>query len=74
MPVSKVPISEVPLSARRGLRIKQAAEYLGTSPWWVEVQIRAKRIPAYKPNTNYYIIFREDLDAFIERVRQGEAQ
>lgn len=66
-------VEEVPLSARRGLRIKQAAEYLGTSPWWVEIAIREKRFPAYKPNTNYYIIFKEDLDAYIDRLREGGA-
>jgi excisionase family DNA binding protein len=69
MPVSQ----QVPLSDRRGLRIKEAAIYLGTSPWWVEIAIREKRIPAYKFKTNYYVLFREDLDAYIERVRANGA-
>src|SRR5438876_534886 len=56
-----MPVSEVPFSDRRGLRIKEAAIYLGTSPWWVEIAIREKRLPAYKFNTNYYVIFKDDL-------------
>ena len=61
------------LSERRGLRIKEAAAYLGVSPWWMEVAVREKRIPAYKPQTNYHLIFKDDLDIFIERVRSGGA-
>ena len=61
------------LPARRGLRIKDAAAYLGVSPWWMEVAIREKRIPAHKFHTNYFVIFKDDLDAFIDRLRQGGA-
>lgn len=68
-----MPSSEVPVSSRRGLRIKQAAEYLGTSPWWVEIAIREKRLPAYKFKTNYYVLFKDDLDAYIDRLRNGGA-
>lgn len=63
---------EVPFSDRRGLRIQEAARYLGTSPWWVEIAIREKRIPAYKFKTNYYVIFKDDLDEFVDRLRQGK--
>jgi len=66
-------LSEVPFSDRRGLRIKDAAAYLGTSPWWVEIAIREKRLPAYKFNTNYYVLFKDDLDAFIDRLRSAGA-
>lgn len=71
MPQKTQSVVEVPLSDRRGLRIKEAARYLGTSPWWIEVAIREKRIPAYKPNTNYFIVFRDDLDAYIDSLRSG---
>ena len=53
----------------RGLRISQAAEYLGTTPWFVEVAIREKRIPALRLGRAYTLL-REDLDAFLDSERQ----
>ena len=56
----------------RGLRIKQAAEYLGATPWLVEVAVREKKIPAHKVG-RHYVLFKDDLDNYIERVRKGAA-
>ena len=66
------PVSEITLSARRGLRIKEAADYLGSTPWFVEVAIRSKKIPAHKFG-RHYVLFKDDLDNYIERVRMGGA-
>jgi excisionase family DNA binding protein len=66
------PAPPVVESPRRGLRIKAAAEYLGSTPWFVEVAIRSKTIPAFKFG-RHYVLFREDLDTYIERVRTGVA-
>lgn len=57
---------------RRGLRIKEAADYIGSSPWFVEVAIRSKQIPAHKLG-RHYVLFKDDLDNFIEGVRMGGA-
>lgn len=64
------PVSEIDLSARRGLRIKEAAAYLGSTSWFIEVAIRSKQIPAHKLG-RHYVLFRDDLDNYIERVRAG---
>jgi excisionase family DNA binding protein len=65
-------VSETPLAARRGLRIKEAAEYIGSTPWFVEVAIRSKKIAAHKLG-RHYVLFKDDLDAYIETVRIGGA-
>jgi excisionase family DNA binding protein len=65
-------VSETPLADRRGLRIKEAADYIGSSPWFVEVAIRTKKIPAFKLG-RHYVLFREDLDAYVNGVRSGAA-
>ena len=65
-------VSEAPLADRRGLRIKEAAVYVGSTPWFIEVAVRSKTIPAHKLG-RHYVLFREDLDAYIERVRTGGA-
>jgi excisionase family DNA binding protein len=57
---------------RRGLRIKDAAEYIGSSPWFIEVAIRQKKIPAHKLG-RHYVLFKDDLDNYIESVRIGGA-
>jgi excisionase family DNA binding protein len=65
------PVSEIP-RPRRGLRIREAADYIGSTPWFVEVAIRTQKIPAHKLG-RHYVLFREDLDNYIERVRSGGA-
>jgi excisionase family DNA binding protein len=56
----------------RGLRIKAAADYIGSTPWFVEVSIRSKKIPAHKLG-RHYVIFRDDLDDYVTRLRNGGA-
>ncbi len=64
------PVSEITLSARRGLRIKEAADYIGSTPWFIEVAVRQRKIPAHKLG-RHYVLFKDDLDNYIERVRMG---
>jgi excisionase family DNA binding protein len=56
----------------RGLRIREAADYLGSTPWFIEVAIRSKTIHAHKMG-RHYVIFRDDLDDYIARLRNGAA-
>jgi excisionase family DNA binding protein len=65
------PVSEI-TSVRRGLRIREAADYIGSTPWFIEVAIRRRKIPAHKLG-RHYVLFRDDLDAYIEQVRMGGA-
>jgi excisionase family DNA binding protein len=65
-------MSELPLPDRRGLRIKEAAVYLGASPWYVELAVREKKIPAHKLG-RHYVVFVDDLDNYIDEVRKGAA-
>jgi excisionase family DNA binding protein len=54
----------------RGSLINRAAEYLGSTPWFVEVAIRSKQVLAHKLG-RHYVLFKDDLDAYINRVRSG---
>ena len=65
-------ISETPLADRRGLRIKEAADYIGSTPWFIEVAVRSKKIPAYKLG-RHYVLFKDDLDRYIKGLRDGGA-
>lgn len=65
-------LSERPLADRRGLRIKEAADYLGSTPWFIEVAVRSKKIPAHKLG-RHYVLFKDDLDAFVNGLRTGGA-
>jgi excisionase family DNA binding protein len=65
-----MPVSETPLADRRGLRIREAANYIGSTPWFIEVAIRQRKIPAHKLG-RHYVLFKDDLDNYIERVRVG---
>lgn len=56
----------------RGLRIREAAVYLGSTPWFIEVAIRQRKIPAHKLG-RHYVLFKDDLDAFVNRLRNGGA-
>jgi excisionase family DNA binding protein len=64
--------SETPLSERRGLRIKEAADYIGSTPWFIEVAVRSKKISAHKLG-RHYVLFKDDLDAFVNHLRTGGA-
>ena len=54
----------------RGFRIKEAAAYMGLSPWTIEVLIRSKKLTALKLS-RHYTILKEDMDAFLERSRRA---
>ncbi len=58
------------LPIRCGLRIKEAADYIGSTPWFVEVAIRGKKIPAHKLG-RHYVIFKEDLDDYVASLRSA---
>jgi excisionase family DNA binding protein len=49
----------------RGMRIAEAAAYMGVSPWFVELKIRSGELPALKL-CRHYTLLREDLDAFLD--------
>ena len=53
---------------RRGYRIPEAAEYMGVSPWFVELKIRSGELPALRL-CRHYTILREDMDAFLDTRR-----
>ncbi len=62
---------QVPTLTPRGLRIAEAAKYMGVSPWFVELKIRSKELPAYRL-CRHYTLFREDLDQFLNQQKQRE--
>jgi len=53
---------------RRGLRITDAANYMGVTPWYVEELVRSGELPALML-CRHYTILREDADAFLDRKR-----
>jgi excisionase family DNA binding protein len=55
-------------AVRRGYRIAEAAEYMGVSPWFVELKIRSKELPALRM-CRHYTILKEDMDAFLDDQR-----
>jgi excisionase family DNA binding protein len=62
--------SETPPSDRCGLRIKEAADYIGSTPWFIEVAVRSKKISAHKLE-RHYVLFKDDLDVYVNRLRNG---
>jgi len=57
---------------RRGYRISEAAEYMGVSPWFIELKIRSKELPALKMCRHYTILI-EDMNAFLDAAREKAA-
>jgi excisionase family DNA binding protein len=55
---------------RRGYRIAEAADYMGVSPWFVELKVRSKELPALKL-CRHYTILKEDMDAFLDAQRSA---
>jgi excisionase family DNA binding protein len=53
----------------RGLRILQAADYMGTTPFFVADLIRPGELPALKLGQRY-VVLREDADKFLDRKRR----
>ena len=70
LPLNTVAISYA--ESRRGYRIAEAAEYMGVSPWFVELKIRSKELPALKM-CRHYTILKEDMDAFLDEQRNKAA-
>ena len=58
-----------PVLAPRGLRIVDAANYMGLTPWYVEELVRSGELPALML-CRHYTILREDADAFLDRKRE----
>ena len=56
-----------------GYRIAEAAEYMGVTPWFVEVKIRSGELPALKL-CRHYTILKQDMDAFLDRHRSALTQ
>lgn len=62
-----------PAAPRRGYRIAEAAEYMGVSPWFVEVKIRSEELPALKL-CRHYTILKEDMDAFLDSAKKRKGR
>ena len=58
-----------PVLPPRGLRIMDAANYMGLAPFYVEELVRSGELPALKL-CQHYTILREDADAFLDRKRE----
>jgi excisionase family DNA binding protein len=63
--VSRRPVVVLP----RGMRIAEAAAYMGVSPWFVELKIRSGELPALKL-CRHYTLLREDLDEYLDAQRR----
>ena len=73
MPVKRRTLQIAPASVadhRRGYRIAEAAEYMGVSPWFIELKIRSKELPALKLCRHYTILI-EDMNAFLDAQREA---
>jgi len=53
----------------RWLRIKQAAEYIGTTPGFIKAKIREGKLWRVKAGKRY-LIDRADLDALLENLKR----
>jgi excisionase family DNA binding protein len=60
-------------SDQHGYRIVEAAEYMGVTPWFVEVKIRSGELPALKL-CRHYTILKQDMDVFLDRHRSALTQ
>jgi excisionase family DNA binding protein len=57
-------------ASQRGYRIAEAAKYMGVSPWFVELKIRSRELPALKL-CRHYTVLREDMDRFLDSQQGG---
>ena len=55
---------------RRLVRVREAAEYLGSSPWRVRQLIANRRIPFVQDGDGPFWLDIRDLDSFIERSKR----
>jgi excisionase family DNA binding protein len=53
----------------RGLRIMDAANYMGVTAWYVEEVVRSGELPALML-CRHYTILKDDADAFLDRKRE----
>ena len=53
---------------QRGYRIAEAAKYMGVTPWFVELKIRSRELPALKL-CRHYTVLKEDMDRFLDSKR-----
>ena len=54
---------------RRGYRIREAAEYMGVSPWFVELKVRSGELAALRL-CRHYTILKEDMDDYLNARKQ----
>ncbi len=52
------------------MRVREAAEYLGSSPWKVRQLIAHRRIPFVQDGDGPFLLDIRDLDGFIERSKR----
>ena len=55
---------------QRMMRVREAAEYLGSSPWKVRQLIAHRRIPFVQDGDGPFLLDIRDLDGFIERSKR----
>ncbi len=56
----------------RGFRIEEAAMYMGLTPFFIEEEIRAGRLPALHL-CRHYTILREDMDSYLDAAKEKVA-
>jgi excisionase family DNA binding protein len=57
-------------TSRRLIRVREAAEYLGSSPWKVRQLIANRRIAFVQDGDGPFLLDIRDLDGFIERSKR----
>ncbi len=55
---------------RRMMRVREAAAYLGSSPWKIRQLIADRRIPFMQDGDGPFLLDVRDLDGFIERSKR----
>jgi excisionase family DNA binding protein len=53
-----------------GRCITEAAQYMGVSPWFVELKLRSRELVGLKM-CRHWTILREDMDRFLDAQRLG---
>jgi len=62
--------AQLPSTDQRGMNVRAASKYLGTSVWQVRKFIREEDVPSFRIG-NKDMIDRYDLDALIERLKNA---
>lgn len=58
------------LPGQRMMRVREAAAYLGSSPWKIRQLIADRRIPFVQDGDGPFLLDIRDLDGFIERSKR----